>query len=222
MPQCQIRVKSRAATGVLPISTHFTATLDSLSSPASSPPAYLRIDRSLCFHRRRTTAPCMVNRITLATYCRGCWRDSRGFLTGATVIIFPATELYDRTFIVHGVAASGFSYDVQYSPLLPPVGVWTSFQCGRSPLRSAADRRLGGQLSHKLIIRRVHLYRLADICGDLANIYYNVLVSFSVCYPCIGQVAHVTHPSICLVCSELNILVLVFNTEQTSRSTCMC
>ena len=36
----------------------------------------------------------------------------------------------------------GFPSIAQYSPLLPPVGVWTvsQFQCGRSPLRSATHR----------------------------------------------------------------------------------
>ena len=56
------------------------------------------------------------------------------FLHGTFIMLFP----YDRALrpegLHHsrGVAASGFSPIVQYSLLLPPVGVWTvsQFQCG--------------------------------------------------------------------------------------------
>ena len=40
----------------------------------------------------------------------------------------------------------------QYSPLLPPVGVWavSQSQCAGHPLRPARDRRLGEPLPHQL------------------------------------------------------------------------
>ena len=46
------------------------------------------------------------------------------------------TELYDpKAFIAHAALLHQAFAIVQYSPLLPPVGVWTvsQFQCGRSP-----------------------------------------------------------------------------------------
>jgi hypothetical protein len=72
------------------------------------------------------------------TYYRGCWHVvSRGFLLGyrhflrhqgqSFTIRRPSSLTRRRCIRVPSI--------VQYSPLLPPVGVWTvsQFQCGRSP-----------------------------------------------------------------------------------------
>jgi hypothetical protein len=72
------------------------------------------------------------------TYYRGCWHVvSRGFLLGYRHVLRPQgqrftirkpSSLTRRCWVRLPPIA-------QYSPLLPPVGVWTvsQFQCGRSP-----------------------------------------------------------------------------------------
>ena len=62
------------------------------------------------------------------TYYRGCWHVvSRGFLLWYRHFLRPSS-LTRRCWV-------RLSPIAQYSPLLPPVGVWTvsQFQCGRSP-----------------------------------------------------------------------------------------
>ena len=72
------------------------------------------------------------------TYYRGCWHVvSRGFLLGYRHFFLPQGQKFTIR------KPSSFTRRccirlppiVQYSPLLPPVGVWTvsQFQCGRSP-----------------------------------------------------------------------------------------
>ena len=97
----------------LPISTHFTA-------------AYAPFTPN---HSGQRSPP---------TYYRGCWHVvSRGFLLWYRHFLRPIgqrftsrnpSSLTRRCWV-------RLSPIAQYSPLLPPVGVWTvsQFQCGRSP-----------------------------------------------------------------------------------------
>ena len=72
------------------------------------------------------------------TYYRGCWHVvSRGFLTDYRHFL----RLLGQKFTIRKPSSFTrrcwvrLSPIAQYSPLLPPVGVWTvsQFQCGRSP-----------------------------------------------------------------------------------------
>ena len=86
---------------------------------------------------------------------------------------------------------------VQYSPLLPPVGVWavSPSQCGRSPLRPATDRCLGGPLPRQLANQtRVHLIPPGFHC-IMRCCAYAVLAAVSNCYlfPVEGGYPRVTH-----------------------------
>ena len=72
------------------------------------------------------------------TYYRGCWHVvSRGFLLGYRLLLFTKDRSLQPEGLLpsRGVAGSGFPPIAQYSPLLPPVGVWavSQSQCGRSP-----------------------------------------------------------------------------------------
>ena len=75
---------------------------------------------------------------SLPTYYRGCWHVvSRSFLLRYRHLFLP----YGQEFTIRRPSSSTrrcwvrVSPIAQYSPLLPPVGVWTvsQFQCGRSP-----------------------------------------------------------------------------------------
>ena len=71
------------------------------------------------------------------TYYRGCWHVvSRGFLLGYRHYR-PQRQSFTtrRPSSLTRRCCIRLSPIVQYSPLLPPVGVWTvsQFQCGRSP-----------------------------------------------------------------------------------------
>ncbi len=78
-------------------------------------------------------------------YYRGCWhRVSRGLFylycqTSRLFTLKPSSrskEVYNpKTFILHAVCSIRHSPIVEYSKLLPPVGVWavSQSQCGRSP-----------------------------------------------------------------------------------------
>ena len=76
---------------------------------------------------------------------------------------------------------------MQYSPLLPPVGVWAVSQSNVAvhPLRPATDRRLGGPLPHQLANQtRVHLTPINLFRLDHAILSgYAVLAVISNCYP---------------------------------------
>ena len=127
------------------ISTHFTATL---GIPLTSP--ILKSDSFKCLHwlsqcllhlTYQTACvpftPSNSGQRSPPTYYRGCWHVvSRGFLLGyrhyllqgqSFTIRKPSSLTRRRCIRVSPI--------VQYSPLLPPVGVWTvsQFQCGRSP-----------------------------------------------------------------------------------------
>ncbi len=128
------------------ISTHFTATLGiPLTSPALKSYSFkCLLWLSLSFlHLTYMTAyspftPSKSGQRSPPTYYRGCWHVvSRGFLLGyrhflrhqgqSFTIRRPSSLTRRRCIRVSPI--------VQYSPLLPPVGVWTvsQFQCGRSP-----------------------------------------------------------------------------------------
>ncbi len=86
---------------------------------------------------------------------------------------------------------------VQYSPLLPPVGVWTvsQFQCGH-PLRPARDRRLGEPLPHQQANPIwAHPMARGPRVPSLVLRRYAVLATVSVVIPSIRQVSDITHPS---------------------------
>ena len=71
------------------------------------------------------------------TYYRGCWHVvSRGFLLRYRHFLLPSEQKFttQRPSSFTRRCCIRVSPIVQYSPLLPPVGVWTvsQFQCGRS------------------------------------------------------------------------------------------
>ena len=89
------------------------------------------------------------------TYYRGCWHVvSRGFLDRYRHLFRP----YQQRFTIRRPSSFTrrrwvrLSPIAQYSPLLPPVGVWTvlSSNVAVQPLSPATDRRLGEPLPHQL------------------------------------------------------------------------
>ena len=146
-PQCQLQSRKPPSPLVfLLISTHFTATLGiPLSSPALKKssfnpltglsPALLRLTY---FPTCAPFTPNNSGQRSPPTYYRGCWHVvSRGFLLWYRHFLRPIgqrftsrnpSSLTRRCWV-------RLSPIAQYSPLLPPVGVWTvsQFQCGRSP-----------------------------------------------------------------------------------------
>ena len=146
VPQRQKKSRKSPSPPVfLLISTHFTATL---GIPLASP--LLKLCSFLCL---QGLSPCLSHETCIAacepftpsdsgqrllpTYYRGCWHVvSRSFLLWyrhylpigqSFTIRIPSSLTRRRCIRVPPI--------VQYSPLLPPVGVWTvsQFQCGRSP-----------------------------------------------------------------------------------------
>ena len=127
------------------ISTHFTATL---GIPLSSPTLELHsfgpltglspaLLRPTCDAACAPFTPNNSGQRLPPTYYRGCWHVvSRGFL-----LWYRHYRPRKQNFTT--LRPSSFtrrccvrvSPIAQYSPLLPPVGVWTvsQFQCGRSP-----------------------------------------------------------------------------------------
>ena len=72
------------------------------------------------------------------TYYRGCWHVvCRGFLVRYRHFLLPVQQSFTsrKTSSLTRRRWVRVSPIAQYSPLLPPVGVWTvsQFQCGRSP-----------------------------------------------------------------------------------------
>ena len=146
VPQRQFKSsKSPSPLVFLLISTHFTATL---GIPLTSP--WLKLCSFWCLlgfsprisHQTYITAcepftPNNSGQRSPPTYYRGCWHVvSRGFLLWYRHYLpigqnfttrKPSSFTRRRCIRVSSI--------VQYSPLLPPVGVWTvsQFQCGRSP-----------------------------------------------------------------------------------------
>jgi hypothetical protein len=128
------------------ISTHFTATL---GIPLTSPALKLRSFKCLpglspdLSHLTHVTAyspftPSDSGQRSPPTYYRGCWHVvSRGFLLGYRHFFRPQGQSFTirKPSSLTRRRCIRLSPIVQYSPLLPPVGVWTvsQFQCGRSP-----------------------------------------------------------------------------------------
>ena len=127
------------------ISTHFTATLGiPLSSPILKKCSFKSLQwLSHCLSlltdipAYELFTPSNSGQRLHHTYYRGCWHVfSRCFLLGyrhylplgqSFTIRKPSSLTRHRCIRLAPI--------VQYSPLLPPVGVWTvsQFQCGRSP-----------------------------------------------------------------------------------------
>ena len=127
------------------ISTHFTATLGiPLSSPTLQPRSFHPLmGLSPTLLRWTYTAACArftpnnSGQRLPPTYYRGCWHVvSRGFLLGYRHYR-PQRQSFTtrRPSSLTRRCCIRVSPIVQYSPLLPPVGVWavSQSQCGRSP-----------------------------------------------------------------------------------------
>ena len=108
--------------------------------------------------------------------------------TGTVIFFFPVDKgLQSEDLLpLRGVAGSGFSPIAQYSPLLPPVGVWTvlSSNVAVQPLSPATDRRLGGPLPRQLSNRtQAHLCAINLWHKDHAvSMRHAVLATVSGCY----------------------------------------
>ena len=127
------------------ISTHFTATLGiPLSSPILQLPSFLPIT-GLSPALLRGTWEAACARFTPnnsgqrlpPTYYRGCWHVvSRDFLTRYRHCLLPLRQQFTirRPSSCTRRCCVRVAPIAQYSPLLPPVGVWTvsQFQCGWS------------------------------------------------------------------------------------------
>ena len=146
VPQRQLKAsKSPSLLVFLLISTHFTATL---GIPLTSPSLKLCSFRCLMWlshkisHLTRITAyepftPNDSGQRSPPTYYRGCWHVvSRGFLLWYRHYL-PIGQSFTRRIpsSLTRRRCIRVSPIVQYSPLLPPVGVWavSQSQCGRSP-----------------------------------------------------------------------------------------
>jgi len=132
------------------ISTHFTATLGIPHTPAalkptsfgSSPAVKPRnYAANLANHLRTLYAQSF--RITLApTYYRGCWHVvSRCLFCGYSHFLRPRLKSFTIRKLLHSRGVAGSELPIaQYSPLLPPVGVFgpcLSSNVADHPLRSA-------------------------------------------------------------------------------------
>ena len=145
VPQRQFKSRKSPSPPVfLLISTHSTATLGiPLASPSLKLDSFrclrrlsLRLLHRTCHAACEPFTPSNSGQRSPPTYYRGCWHVvSRGFLLwyrhylpiGQSFTTRKPSSLTRRRCI-------RVSPIVQYSPLLPPVGVWTvsQFQCGRS------------------------------------------------------------------------------------------
>ena len=145
VPQRQYKSRKSPSPPVfLLISTHSTATLGiPLASPSLKLDSFrclrrlsLRLLHRTCHAACEPFTPSNSGQRSPPTYYRGCWHVvSRGFLLwyrhylpiGQSFTTRKPSSLTRRRCI-------RVSPIVQYSPLLPPVGVWTvsQFQCGRS------------------------------------------------------------------------------------------
>ena len=146
--QCQSR-KPPSPLVFLLISTHFTATLGiPLSSPALKKssfnpltglsPALLRLTY---FPTCAPFTPNNSGQRSPPTYYRGCWHVvCRGFLLRYRHSLLPAKQGFTSRRISSPTRRRWVRVSpiAQYSPLLPPVGVWTvsQFQCGRPTSQS--------------------------------------------------------------------------------------
>ena len=137
------RLRHRCSSRYLRISPlhrefHFPLQYSSLAVSA----AIHRLSRCISQQTRKTACapftPSNSGQRSPPTYYRGCWHVvCRGFLVRYRHFLLPVQQRFTirkpssltrrRWVRVSPIA--------QYSPLLPPVGVWTvsQFQCGRSP-----------------------------------------------------------------------------------------
>ena len=149
VPQCQLQSRKSPSPPVfLLISTHFTATPGiPLSPPAlksasskGSPGLSPGISHLTCKPAYAPFTPSNSGQRSLPTYYRGCWHVvSRSFL-----LRYRHYRPSDQEFTIRKPSSSTrhrcirLPPIVQYSPLLPPVGVWavSQSQCGRSTSQS--------------------------------------------------------------------------------------
>ena len=123
------------------------------------------------------------------TYYRGCWHVvSRGLLLGYRHFLRSPSQNFTirRPSSFTRRCWVRVASIAQYSPLLPPVGVWTVLNSNVAvhPLRSATHRRLGGPLPHQLPNRtRAHPYPINLLPRiDAYSWSYAVLAQISLCY----------------------------------------
>ena len=132
------------------------------------------------------------------TYYRGCWHVvCRGFLVRYRLFHLPVQQ----SFTSRGISSLTrrrwvrVSSIAQYSPLLPPVGVWTvlSSNVAVQPLSPATRLRLGEPLPH-LLADRTRAAPKPDCSFYLPA--YGVLADVSICCPPVWDTfSRVTHPS---------------------------
>ena len=126
----------------------------------------------------------------LPTYYRGCWHVvSRSLLLGYRHFLRPPSQNFTIRRPSSFTRYCWFrvpSID-QYSPLLPPVGVWAVLNpnVADHPLRSATHCCLGRPLPHQLANRtRAHLQPInLSPLSDAALWSYPVLAAISSRYP---------------------------------------
>ena len=133
----------------LPISTHFTATPGiPLASPALKNSSFLPITditsellSKTCHPACAPFTPNNSGQRLPPTYYRGCWHVvSRGLFPVYRQLFLKLIRRREKSFTSRSPSSLTrrrsirVSPIVEYSPLLPPVGVWTvsQFHCGRS------------------------------------------------------------------------------------------
>ena len=149
-PQRQIQSSKPPSPLVfLRISTHFTATHGiPLTSPVLKLPSFIPFTKlSLALLSMTYLAACAPftpnnsGQRLPPTYYRGCWHVvSRGFLVGYRHYPLRVIRPQQQSFTIRRPSSLTRRRSVrvppiaEYSPLLPPVGVWTvsQFHCGRS------------------------------------------------------------------------------------------
>ena len=131
------------------ISTHFTATPGILSASPCLQHHSFRCRSGLSPELLQLTydtayapfTPSNSGQRSLPTYYRGCWHVvCRSFLAGYRHVFLPLQQRFTtrRPSSLTRRRWVRLAPIAQYSPLLPPVGVWTvsQFQCGRTTSQS--------------------------------------------------------------------------------------
>ena len=139
------------------------------------------------------------------TYYRGCWHVvSRGLFCRYRHFLLPCLKRFTirRPSSLTRRRWVRLSPIAQYSPLLPPVGVWTvsQFQCGRSTSQSGYNLSVrlpivdlvGRYLTNYLMGRELIYARCYSLTSDSCN--SNVSCGISSCFrllsPSHRQIAH--------------------------------